>query len=112
MKIKGLINKKILEKDQAACKYILNQIVKDKENENLQKAWRSINREKLRMKLLERHENVIQREVSSGMKNIYASISDLNVNSKLQERKNFLTIQSQEGLNTLVINQNSSRWNN
>lgn len=35
MKIKGLINKKILEKDQAACKYILNQIVKDKENENL-----------------------------------------------------------------------------
>lgn len=64
------------------------------------------------MKLLERHENVIQREVSSGMKNIYASISDLNVNSKLQERKNFLTIQSQEGLNTLVINQNSSRWNN
>lgn len=56
LKLKGLVNDKILARDQEACQKILSKIVEEKETDELQKAWQVINREKLRMKLIERHE--------------------------------------------------------
>jgi hypothetical protein len=78
LKLKGLVNDKILARDQEACQNILNKIVEEKETDELQKAWQAINREKIRMKLIERHEQNIQKEVSAGLRNTYyQSMSDI-----------------------------------
>ena len=62
-----MINKKILEKDQNACKSILKKIVVEKEMQEMEKTWHQLNRDEQRRKMVDRHEYNIQREEKAGV---------------------------------------------
>lgn len=73
-KIKAIIPKKILKNDQEACKSILKKIVNEKEFEELEKQWHSLNREQIRQKFIERHEKNISLEIKAGIKKEYKHV--------------------------------------
>lgn len=75
------INSRILKKDQVACKQILNKIIEEKEQQRMQKTWQYLNREQLRMKMIETHEKNIQKEQMAGINYVYSDIPD-NSNAK------------------------------
>ena len=73
--IKSLIQKKTLYKDQEACKTILKNIVNEKEGSELEKNWYQLNREKIREKFMQRHEDNIKLQNKAGVKTEYENLS-------------------------------------
>ena len=74
--IKTVINEKILEKDQIACKNILKKIVIEKEMQEMEKQWHQLNRDEIRRKFVERHEQNIRNEERAGIKREYEPLVD------------------------------------
>jgi len=74
--VKEIIQKKTLAKDQDACKAILKKIVDEKGIEVLEKNWQQLNRDNIRTKFLQQHENNIVLEELSGIKKNYVEVED------------------------------------
>ena len=65
-------------KDQTACKYILKRIVEEKGVQELEKNWHLANRELLRQKFVDRHEDNIKREAKAGVKKNYVAVANMS----------------------------------
>ena len=86
-KIKQLIQKKTLIKDQEACKDILKKIVDEKGIEILEKNWFIANRDNIRSKFLSQHEQNIELEELAGIRKHYIEVEDLVRNQQLKHQQ-------------------------
>ena len=72
-----------------ACKTILKKIVKEKENEEIEKLLYRMNRDELRSRLLMRHETSIQQQAKIGIKSQYTELFDISQATRFKGLTNY-----------------------